>query len=144
MNTTETETFAAITFQHAIPEQRVKDLMCCAWEGGSNYWCTLKATRLTPAADALRTDIQRKRRETTGDGTFYRWEIPFLPDAALELEVDGETETYTLTREKLIAGLQVMASKYPRHFADVLNENDDASTGDVFLQCCLFGEIIFG
>jgi hypothetical protein len=32
----------------------------------------------------------------------------------------------------------------PRHFADVLNENDDAGTGDVFLQCCLFGEIIFG
>ncbi len=37
INTTETA-FATITFQHAIPEQRVKDLMCCAWEGGSNYW----------------------------------------------------------------------------------------------------------
>lgn len=37
-----------------------------------------------------------------------------------------------------------MPVKYPRHWADVLAENDDATTGDVFLQCCLFGECIFG
>ena len=144
MNTTETETFAAITFQHAIPEQRVKDLMCLRMGG----WEQLLVYPQGHPPDAGRRCLayrhRAERRETTGDGTFYRWEIPFLPDAALELEVDGETETYTLTREKLIAGLQVMASKYPRHFADVLNENDDAGTGDVFLQCCLFGEIIFG
>jgi hypothetical protein len=142
-NTTETA-FATITFQHAIPEQRVKDLMCCAWEGGSNYWCSFKATRLTPEADALRSDIQQARREAGEDPTFYRWEIPFLPGAALELEADDDEMLYTLTREKLIAGLTVMATKYPQHFADVLSENDDAGTGDVFLQCCLFGEIVFG
>jgi hypothetical protein len=26
----------------------------------------------------------------------------------------------------------------------VLNENDDADTGDVFLQLCLFGEVVYG
>jgi hypothetical protein len=28
-------------------------------------------------------------------------------------------------------------------FADFLKEDDDATTGDVFLQCCLFGEVQF-
>jgi len=37
-----------------------------------------------------------------------------------------------------------MASEAPRHFADFIAENDDAETADVFLQCCLFGRIVFG
>jgi len=41
-------------------------------------------------------------------------------------------------------GLQIIAEKYPRHMGDFLNENDDADTGDVFLQCCLFGDAIYG
>jgi len=38
----------------------------------------------------------------------------------------------------------VMAKKEPRHFADFLKEDYDETTGDVFLQCCLFGEVIYG
>jgi hypothetical protein len=37
-----------------------------------------------------------------------------------------------------------MADKYPRHIADILSENDDATTGDVFLQLCLFGDVVYG
>jgi hypothetical protein len=37
-----------------------------------------------------------------------------------------------------------MAREAPQHFADFLNENDDADTGDVFVQCCLLGEIRYG
>jgi hypothetical protein len=33
-------------------------------------------------------------------------------------------------------GLQLMAEKYPHHYADFMAENDDATTGDVFLQLC--------
>ena len=41
-------------------------------------------------------------------------------------------------------GLHLMSVKYPNHFADVMDENDDADTGDVFLQLSLYGEIVFG
>jgi hypothetical protein len=37
-----------------------------------------------------------------------------------------------------------MAQAYTRHFADFINQNDDAITGDVFLQCCLLGEVLYG
>jgi hypothetical protein len=41
-------------------------------------------------------------------------------------------------------GLQVMAEKYPVHFNNFDSDNFDAETGDVFLQCSLFGEIVYG
>ena len=41
-------------------------------------------------------------------------------------------------------GLNVMATHCPRHLADFLNEESDAATADVFLQCCLFGDLIYG
>ena len=50
-------------------------------------------------------------------------------------------------------GLRIMAAggpdgnKWPcgsQHFADMLSGNEDATTGDVFVQCCVFGDIIYG
>ena len=49
-----------------------------------------------------------------------------------------------LDLESIGDGLNMMATHYPRHFADFLNEAADAITADVFLQCCLFGELIYG
>jgi hypothetical protein len=54
-----------------------------------------------------------------------------MPDALLDLGT-------------IRSGLQVMAYSYPRHWHDFINDNEDAATGDVFLQCCLYGEVIFG
>lgn len=50
----------------------------------------------------------------------------------------------TLTEDKLLEGLAVMKQNYPRHFNDALTENDDAITADVFLQCCVLKEVIYG
>jgi len=53
------------------------------------------------------------------------------------------SNVFRLDLEAIAQGLEVMASKYPRHFADLVNENTDAITADVLLQCCLFGELIY-
>ena len=45
---------------------------------------------------------------------------------------------------KIKKGLTVMAKKEPKHFADFVSEDYDAVTGDVFLQCCLFGKVLYG
>ena len=41
-------------------------------------------------------------------------------------------------------GLKVFAEKSPYQFGEWLLDNDDSITGDVFLQCCLFGEVKYG
>jgi hypothetical protein len=54
---------------------------------------------------------------------------------------DGRHE---LTGAKVRVGLQVLATKYPHHFADLVGNNSDCTTGDVLVQCALFGEIVYG
>lgn len=130
--------FATISVQMDFDEQRVKDLLCCAFEGGSNYWCEVEKTHLSPFAE----------REMEAH-TFCTHEMPFLEGCDLILkdatgENDGPEQPWILNREKLVKGLQVMADKYPKHFNDFVAENEDADTGDAYLQCCLFGEIVFG
>jgi hypothetical protein len=50
---------------------------------------------------------------------------------------------FRLDLESISSGLNAMAVECPRHFVDFLNEKADAITGDAFLQCCLFGELIY-
>jgi hypothetical protein len=123
-------------------EQRVRDLLCSAWEGGSNYWCRVEMTTIPPAAEA---EVTRLRDAGEMFGHIY----PFIPGVQVVLqdvtgEDSGHGTEWTLTREKLIDGLQALADKAPYHFANFVAENDDSETGDVYLQMCLFGEIVFG
>lgn len=57
---------------------------------------------------------------------------------------DPEYLTVEVTPEKMQAGLNVLVEKYPHHIADMLAENDDAETADAFLQCVVYGDIIYG
>tara|TARA_B110000211_G_C13761873_1_gene413546 strand:- start:99 stop:497 length:399 start_codon:yes stop_codon:yes gene_type:complete len=49
-----------------------------------------------------------------------------------------------LTDEALIAGLRIMASACEHDFHSFMEENDDALTGDIFIQCVMFKEVIYG
>ena len=44
----------------------------------------------------------------------------------------------------MMKGSQIMANKYTWHFDNFINDNADAETGDVFLQCSVLGDIVFG
>jgi len=59
-----------------------------------------------------------------------------------DLEADEE-KIYLLDIKKVKRGLTVMAKKEPSHFSDFIKGDFDQITGDVFLQCCLFGEVIY-
>lgn len=58
---------------------------------------------------------------------------------------DGEVRKEILNLSSIRKGLQLMAEskEYAHHWRDFLAENDDAITADVFLQFCLFGEVIY-
>lgn len=106
----------------------VGGLLCCAFEGGIGYWARVKAEG--------------------GTGT-YLHEMALSEGGFVTLE-DSTGEGWPPVMEdrldlvSLTVGLQTMAVKYPKHFADFAKENYDATTGDVFVQCAVFGELIFG
>ena len=123
-----------VRVENSIDMQMVKDLLCTALEAGSGYWAKFEDWDL--ASGVKRSDFE------------WIHEIPFKEGCALEFtirpDVDQDDGWYKLDWENMESGLQVMAEKYNWHYANLINDNADAETADVFLQCSLFGEIVYG
>jgi hypothetical protein len=123
-----------------IADQRVKDLLCSAIEGGSNYWYVIVGYVYPPG---------RAREDYKPEDDPRYMIVPLEVGGAVRFrtldndKIDG-TNQWQLDRDTIKRGFQIMHDKYPRHFTNFVAENDDAETGDVFLQCCLFGELVFG
>ena len=121
------QTTITVKTQVTVDDQRVKDLLCNALEGGSNYWYNIEGF-----INPNHITVEHKHID-----------LPFIDGCGLVID-DGDGRKFTLNRHVMEKGLQVMGEKYPNHFNDFITENDDAETGDVFLQCCLFNDVIFG
>ena len=128
------------TVTTTITLEQVDDLLTCAFEGGSNYWYTIKRT-IEPTEILYKTDIFE-------DGKSYL--TPALnPGGALVIidreEDEEDAKEYILDLKSIENGLIIMSEdQYSFHMNNLLTENEDAETGDVFLQLCLFGKIVFG
>lgn len=109
-----------------ISNQQIADLMVTALEGGSNYWIDRVEPRYTCHHDYS---------EPQNYG-------PDMVERALFAE-DDDTP-YLLNDEAIQNGLRLMPTLCPHHWADVVNDNVDADTADVFLQLCVFGELVYG
>ena len=133
---TQTPQTLAVSVKHDISLDRISNLLCSAFEGGSNYWYVINEF-VEPKAFTFRTDE---------DEVYRHLDYPLNEGGAVivgDME-DEDAEAKTLDLKAIEKGLKIMAEKYPRHMSDFINDNDDAITGDVFLQCCLFGEVIYG
>lgn len=122
-----------------ISNHRAADLLCSAFEGGSNYWYMIEE-HIVPEVEAT----------PWGEGEYTPSYIshPFSDGGAIII-IDQEDEDgtrFTLDKAAIAQGKKLMETndEYSSQFADVLNDNDDAYTGDTFLQLCLFGEVIYG
>jgi len=60
------------------------------------------------------------------------------------IDRENDDEEHILDRAALHRGVKAMSEKFPEHWADFINENDDAITGDIFVQCCVFGDTVYG
>jgi hypothetical protein len=128
-----------------ISDERVRDLLCGAFEGGSNYWYMIERRNYAPGVKGK--DFLKGGKLTDPKQYWHPCQlIPLHPGCSLTIsdQEDDAKKEYTLDRAAIERGVQVMAEKFTRHFSNVVNENDDATTADVFLQCCLFGDVIYG
>lgn len=132
-----------------VPLQRISDLLCCALEGGSNYWYHIEKF-IRPAQLAFLSDADQAKAMKREPQTFKHLDYPLNAGGALVIsdrdrpEMGDKCRTERLDLSTVERGMTIFLSKYPRHFADFMAENEDACTGDVFLQCCLFGEAVYG
>jgi hypothetical protein len=109
-----------------------------------NYWPCIKAYK-SDAEKGLFTDC---------DCCEDKWAVALMQGKGVvvydcyemdsELN-DGEEPTkYRITLADVEKGLKLMQEKYPRHYANLVEEEDDAITGDVWLQLTVFGELVYG
>ena len=123
-----------VPFTINIPLRRIADLLCTAFEGGVGYWCTI-----------VGYDEPANSKKFLDEDRIYKYADYPLCGGAVHCEItETEGEQKRLDGTAIIEGLKIMAEKYPRHFSNFISENEDAETGDVFLQCCLLGEVEFG
>ena len=118
-----------------ISKQQVADLLSTASEGGINYW-----------AEVLDYSVPPELPFRFDKSYVYKFVDYPLNGGAVTigpLEEDGDGP-WTLDGAAIERGLGVMANKYPRHWKSLIEDNADAETADVFVQCCLFGEIVYG
>jgi len=126
-----------------VTDEMIYSLLCCALEGGSNYWYRIAKYKV-PAYPIARE---------MGGEIFKHLDYPTSPDGGIYLydSVDDDEpgiftkdRTFLLDKAALERGIELMAKTYPERIKEVLEENEDADTGDVFLQLCMFGEVIYG
>lgn len=121
----------------AITSEDIANLMITAFEGGATWAEKARCTRCTISLSSM----------GKGDGPWYA-NPGLYEDDQMRITVwyhDGmDSQSKELDRAAILAGLKVMEADYPAHFDDVVQDNHDAITADVFLQCVVFGEMVYG
>lgn len=115
-----------------VSNQMIADLFITAMEGGSDYWCSA---------------AHPKNWTPTEDDRLWYASTAYLSGPDFEVEAyDAESDEkfHVEGRVGIERGLAVMAKKYPRHFSDILIDNHDAETADVFFQCVILGDVVYG
>lgn len=119
-----------------VPDQMIEDLLVTALEGGSNYWYWLsnetadQIEKVTGKEDPLSIRFYQ---------AIQKGESLIIHDAENDDEVLGHINSASIQN-----ALLMMATGHREHFADIISENHDATTADVFFQLAVMGEITFG
>ena len=123
--------------------ENLSNLLSVATYG--NYWPVIKAYKSDAEKGIFDPDECREDKWAKallhGKGVAV-YDCYALEDAETEEEKDEARHPITL--DNIRRGLELMRDEYPRHWADLVEENDDLITGDVFLQLAVFGELIYG
>lgn len=139
-----------------IPTDVIANMVTSAMEGGDPVttaqkggWCNgiyWKSKKATPPKS--RDDMPWYAQVATFEDTSLVLEVHEVADEnewkrgatdAVNLK-RGALAIHKLTLPMMQRGLEVMAKKYPHWFSHIVQDNTDAPTADLFLQCALFGE----
>jgi hypothetical protein len=128
-----TTKFAEVNVTVEVSLKVIEDLFCCAVEGGSEYWCK----KIRPL-NKEQGDKYEYAHEYMAAHGFYAWDYDEDKDTLNKIRVSPK---------KIKEAIKLMAKNYPRHFKNAVFDDGvrmDASTGDVFLQLCCLGDVIYG
>lgn len=121
-------------------KQILSDLIVTALEGGSNFWYLIK--------DEADAEIRKyKDSNNLHNNCFSEWVFVALENGA-KIQIhdieDEENLLGTLTIESLHKATRLISEKYPAEYANMLEEDYDADSADIFFQLAVMGEVVYG
>jgi hypothetical protein len=132
-----------VTFN--LDDQRLYDMLCNAMYADRNF--IIPSSEWKKVNEFWNSDDNKDGRVGTPTPC-AEWKIWTYIKAADDHVVEF-LDTYDeakcrLTWKRVQNGTSAMANEYDWHFMDILLENDDAVTADVWFQCVLLGEVVYG
>jgi hypothetical protein len=123
-----TEKQFTVPFKISIPYSQVKALVKLALD--DCFW--IDAVRYNYSEGFINKGIGRA-------------DIPFLEGCSITIfyTENGESVFKDLNLITIQLGLASLASKYYSSFSSFVSGEPNVAIADIFLQCCLFGSIIF-
>jgi hypothetical protein len=120
-----------------VPVKAIKYIIITAMEQGCGYWAQVVGQSELPPG----VEYYDRFFNLATDGWI---DFALTDEMGPGFEVPEGVSTYRLNNNSIREGLQLMANRYPKHFGDFMSDNHDAITADVFLQCCLLGDLVYG
>jgi len=151
MKTTTTEKYTLGKYHLENSMERMMDLVCCGLESGTyGSFCIVKYVK--PEKIEFTIDTIGGNTNYADCAVYKHIDYPFNHGGAVIFKIkddycdseEDDKQRFTLDREALMRGMQILMEKYPRIYGDWIKDNEDALTGDAFIQCCLLGEVVYG
>jgi hypothetical protein len=134
-----------ILVEQTVDYDKVANAFVGLIEGGYSPWLHSFTIAPDDLSQTLRRALQLGDKIWYAEGSFWHDGgsacVKFDHPDDDEGTGNGEMQ---IGKCEIILGLRRMAMFAPRHFADLVNENDDAITHDVFGQFCILGAIVYG
>lgn len=128
-----------------LPNKKLYNLLCSAMYAEWNF--RIPTSEWTKINEFWYSDDNKQNRKANPTPCYEDkiWTYVMANNAHIIKFLDKEdgSESF-MTWTRIENGTNTMAEKYDWHFMDVIMENDDAVTADVWLQCVLLDEVVYG
>jgi len=108
--------------------------------GGINYWAGLDEPKKWKYPEGH----EKRKKDESQDVYIARLILEGGAVKFYDVEESDDDKDWYLDLNKMVKGFILMMQKSPSHFGDLLAENGDATTSDVYIQYCLLGDIVYG
>jgi ribonucleotide reductase alpha subunit len=115
-------------------DEQIVNLISSACSGGSCYWLAMSGIPKITEEEKLKKECYEER-------------ILRLVYGGLEIRVldtDSRELLGAINKERIEKATELMFKNHFADYANVINENDDAETADIWMQLVVMGEAIFG
>lgn len=122
-----------------IPFQRIGDLVTTALEAPAGDWLE----RAVVGKDGIKIELLDGKSPWYSQGAYWSQSKASLTCTAAAGMEGEKVLTLPNFQHALVLLATAKEGAYAHHLADILAENDDAATADIFMQMAIFGEEVF-